>query len=261
MTWPDRVKFFLPKIAQGLPHKVAQNPAALRAAVFSLSAKNLRGGGVAPTPPVRARVNSLDNLYGIPYKFLSISKLVRILSVVSVVVATPMRRTNQVLGGRIRSPQDESDLLVTNQDPGRQITASQNESGSHRTNHGLPWWTRDLKPDFFVFLFIFFYFCTWFWATPQKIVGQIRGVFSFGGTLVWVTSPSWPPPKPTAGSASGGTSSCGLLTCNRARDVIPRAMRSQGTLPHRQPRATQPRATRQYIYGVIIWQFCAWWCN
>ena len=93
--------------------------------------------------------NSLDNLSecfncqiqtctGIPYKFLSISKLVRTLPVVSVVVATPMRRTNQVLGGRIRTPQDESDLLVTNQDPARQITASQNESGSHRTNHGLP---------------------------------------------------------------------------------------------------------------------------
>ena len=52
--WPDltRSNFFLPKIAQGLPHKVAQNPAALRAAVFLLSAKNLRGGGgVAPTPP------------------------------------------------------------------------------------------------------------------------------------------------------------------------------------------------------------------
>ena len=59
VTWPDPVIFFLPKIAQGLPHKVAQNPAALRAAVFSLSAKNLRGGGVAPTiPPVRARVNA-----------------------------------------------------------------------------------------------------------------------------------------------------------------------------------------------------------
>ena len=38
-----------------------------------------------------------------------------------------------------------------------------------------------------------------------KIVGQIRGVFSFGGTLACVTSPSWPPPKPTAGSASGQT--------------------------------------------------------
>ena len=75
---------------------------------------------------------------GIPYKFLSISKLVRTLSEVSVVAATPMRRTNQVLGGRIRTPQDESDLLMTNQDPARQITASQNESGSHRTNHGLP---------------------------------------------------------------------------------------------------------------------------
>ena len=46
--WPDLTRsIFLPKIAQGLPHKVAQNPAARSAAVFSLSAKNLRG--VAPT--------------------------------------------------------------------------------------------------------------------------------------------------------------------------------------------------------------------
>ena len=53
--WPDLVNFFLPKVAQGLPHKVPQNPAALRAAIFSLSAKNLRGGCTNP-PPVRARV-------------------------------------------------------------------------------------------------------------------------------------------------------------------------------------------------------------
>ena len=52
--WPGQI--FLPKIAEGLPHKVAQNPAALRAAVFSLSAKNLRGGGLHQPPPVRARV-------------------------------------------------------------------------------------------------------------------------------------------------------------------------------------------------------------
>ena len=42
--WPDLTgSIFFPKIAQGLPHKVAQNPAARSAAVFSLSAKNLRG--------------------------------------------------------------------------------------------------------------------------------------------------------------------------------------------------------------------------
>ena len=36
--WPDLTwSFFLPKVAQGLPHKVPQNPA--------FSAKNLRGGG------------------------------------------------------------------------------------------------------------------------------------------------------------------------------------------------------------------------
>ena len=57
--WPDLTwSIFLPKVAQGLPHKVPQNPAALRAAVFSLSAKNLRGGGgLHQPPPVRARVN------------------------------------------------------------------------------------------------------------------------------------------------------------------------------------------------------------
>ena len=60
----------------------------------------------------------------------------------------------------------------------------------------------------FCFPFYIFYFCMWFWATPQKIVGQIRGVFSFGGTLAWVTSPGWPPPKPTAGSASGSSDGC-----------------------------------------------------
>ena len=45
--WPDltRSNFLLPNIAQGLPHKVAKNPVALRAVVFSLSVKNLSGGG------------------------------------------------------------------------------------------------------------------------------------------------------------------------------------------------------------------------
>ena len=40
--------------------KVGENRAALRAAVFSLSSKNLRGGGRsnAPPPPSRARVKS-----------------------------------------------------------------------------------------------------------------------------------------------------------------------------------------------------------
>ena len=36
--------------------KVGENPAALRAAVFSLSSKYLRGGGVQTPPPSRARV-------------------------------------------------------------------------------------------------------------------------------------------------------------------------------------------------------------
>ena len=40
--------------------KVGENPAALRAAVFLLSSKNLRGGGGAfkRPPPSRARVNT-----------------------------------------------------------------------------------------------------------------------------------------------------------------------------------------------------------
>ena len=47
--WPDLTwSIFLPTVAQGLPHWVPQNPAALHATAFSLSAKNLRGG--APTP-------------------------------------------------------------------------------------------------------------------------------------------------------------------------------------------------------------------
>ena len=38
---------------------MGENPAALRAAVFSLSSKNLRGGGVqTPPPPSRARVKT-----------------------------------------------------------------------------------------------------------------------------------------------------------------------------------------------------------
>ena len=44
--------------------KVSENPAALRAAVFSLSSKNLRGGGVqTPPPPSRARVNRIKMKY------------------------------------------------------------------------------------------------------------------------------------------------------------------------------------------------------
>ena len=53
--WPVLVIFFFKlKVAQGLPHKEPQNSAALRAVVFSLSAKSFRG---VCTPPVLARVN------------------------------------------------------------------------------------------------------------------------------------------------------------------------------------------------------------
>ena len=45
--WPDLTwSIFLPKVVQGLPHKVPQNPAALRAAVFFAICENLRGGGL-----------------------------------------------------------------------------------------------------------------------------------------------------------------------------------------------------------------------
>ena len=41
--------------------KVGENPAALRAAVFLLSAKNRRGGGGVQTPPSRAKVKYVLN--------------------------------------------------------------------------------------------------------------------------------------------------------------------------------------------------------
>ena len=64
--WPDLtwhwVEIFT-KVAEKMGGKVGENPAALRAAVFSLSSKNLRGGGdvQTPPPPSRARVN-LSNM-------------------------------------------------------------------------------------------------------------------------------------------------------------------------------------------------------
>ena len=56
--WPDLTRsIFLPKIAQGLPHKVAQNPAArIAPPFFAIHEKTSGGGGCTPPPPVRARV-------------------------------------------------------------------------------------------------------------------------------------------------------------------------------------------------------------
>ena len=60
--WPDltwhRVDIFT-QVAKKMGDKVGENPAALRAAVFLLSSKNLRGGAFKrpPPPPSRARVN------------------------------------------------------------------------------------------------------------------------------------------------------------------------------------------------------------
>ena len=52
--WPDLtwhwVEIFT-KVAEKMGGKVGENPAALRAAVFSLSSKNRRGGGVQTPPP------------------------------------------------------------------------------------------------------------------------------------------------------------------------------------------------------------------
>ena len=57
--WPDLVNLFShfsPKVAQGLPHKVPQNPAA----VFCYLRKTSAGVAPAPPPPVRARVRSCE---------------------------------------------------------------------------------------------------------------------------------------------------------------------------------------------------------
>ena len=60
--WGHRVVVFL-EMCQIVGWTAMANLAALRAAVFSLSAKNLRGGGgVKSTPPAGARVN-LDRLH------------------------------------------------------------------------------------------------------------------------------------------------------------------------------------------------------
>ena len=51
--------------------KVGENPAALRAAVFLLSAKNRRGGGVQTPPPAGRRLTNLFSeqyLVFLPYQ-------------------------------------------------------------------------------------------------------------------------------------------------------------------------------------------------
>ena len=61
--WPDLtwhwVEIFK-KVAKKMGGKVGENPAALRAAVFLLSSKNLRGGRSNAPPPSRARVKTVD---------------------------------------------------------------------------------------------------------------------------------------------------------------------------------------------------------
>ena len=53
--------------------KVGENPAVLRAAVFSLSSKNLRGGGAfkPPPPPSRARVKRTLEYFNIQVPHIS----------------------------------------------------------------------------------------------------------------------------------------------------------------------------------------------
>ena len=59
LTWPW-VEIFT-KVAENMGGKVGENPAALRAVVFSLSSKNLRrgGGGVQTSPPAGRGLNEL----------------------------------------------------------------------------------------------------------------------------------------------------------------------------------------------------------
>ena len=58
LTWPWAEIFT--KVAEKMGGKVGENPAALRAAVFSLSSKNLRGGAFKRPPPSRARVKERE---------------------------------------------------------------------------------------------------------------------------------------------------------------------------------------------------------
>ena len=53
LTWPWAEIF--KNVAEKMGGKVGENPAALRAAVFSLSSKNLRGGGRSNAPPPAGR--------------------------------------------------------------------------------------------------------------------------------------------------------------------------------------------------------------
>ena len=61
LTWPWAEIFT--KVAEKMGGKVGENPAALRAAVFSLSSKNLRGGGRsnAAPPPAGRGLRSCDS--------------------------------------------------------------------------------------------------------------------------------------------------------------------------------------------------------
>ena len=63
--WPDLIwpwAEIFTKVAEKMGGKQGENPAALRAAVFSLSSKNLRGGGRSNAPPSRARVNTVSRV-------------------------------------------------------------------------------------------------------------------------------------------------------------------------------------------------------
>ena len=62
LTWPGYLTLHDPgskltKVAKKMGDKAGENPAALRAAVFLLSAKNRRGGGVFKHPPAGRRLS------------------------------------------------------------------------------------------------------------------------------------------------------------------------------------------------------------
>ena len=61
LTWPWAEIFT--KVAEKMGGKVGENPAALRAAVFSLSSKNLRGGRSNASPAGRGLTRALEGVW------------------------------------------------------------------------------------------------------------------------------------------------------------------------------------------------------
>ena len=75
--WPDLTWSWaeiFTKVAEKMGGKVGENPAALRAAVFSLSSKNLRGA--FKRPPSRARVKGSVSTAFVVWKYFSCKHLI-----------------------------------------------------------------------------------------------------------------------------------------------------------------------------------------